>query len=846
MSDLGAALDVLREKIAGLPNSATASQIGPLENEARLLLTQSKNTEFEDEARELFSQLARMSAPGRNNPENSQVRSLLRRARIRMEIAGDDRDYDEAIDILAEALNISPDHPETQELLIQAAQRSSQHALKVRGLSERYDLNLDISGTTQELAANMGQEAALREDAGNQSNLPPTSSADTESQLSEIASAYYAGDYERTVELANILLASDPSHSQAQDYRQKAEDNLMRGIVPDHRIPFDARVAYNRANSLVRAGNYNEAERLYQQAREIAEQGGIKNWKDVEQALLEIQDLVLARELLADGDRLLAADDWNGALNKYEGALRVVPSDPEAEERAALVKKVQDQFDQASMRLSMISGTLSERADGLVDLLTMLSGLRQVLPGSGRLQQMVNDTNTHIQNVKSQLIEQGQGLISRIDSVGAIEEKYRLAEEARQLFHAATQLDPTDEVVTSGKRRADQLSTELSEGRQLMERAAGLIAQNFDNELAQARQMLTGLRHHAQDQRYQALLGELLARHLERVEMAIDRRDIDSASRWLAITKDDPFRILGRRSEILRLENDIRGLKQRRMLNYGAVGLVVLLVLGVIAFLNYDGIVAVIDPSETPTSTATNTPEATATATHTNTATATQTPSPTATHTNTATPTPTPLDPEDQTATAFALATFARQTEEGNATATQAEIDRANERATIAMADNLTASADAFNNQRTSTAVRRTQAASETAAAETQNALQTQQYFETLTATYMPSPTATYTNTPTPSNTPTPTATPRLYICRIFHSNLDGVNVRNSPARDAEIIETLTRGLSAEVYEQRINEDNELWYLIEYPQGEVIVQGWVFSGVVDVLNESEEPCPPIE
>ncbi|MFN8374483.1 MAG: hypothetical protein U0694_16595 [Anaerolineae bacterium] len=67
--------------------------------------------------------------------------------------------------------------------------------------------------------------------------------------------------------------------------------------MPDHRILFDARVAYNRANPRC-AGNGDEAEKLYREARDLAGRSGIMNWKDAEQALLEIQDLALARELL--------------------------------------------------------------------------------------------------------------------------------------------------------------------------------------------------------------------------------------------------------------------------------------------------------------------------------------------------------------------------------------------------------------------------------------------------------------------------------------------------------------------------------------------------------------------
>lgn len=853
MSDLRVLLDELRTKLNDLPDSATPGQVSALENEARELLAQSKNTKFEDEARELFSIVAKRSAPSRAGQETGQVRGLLRRARIRIEIAGDDQDYDEAIDILAEALDIDPDNAETHDLLRQSAQRSSQHMLKVRGLTERYGIDLALDAgrsqpTTAEPPPSTAETSAMSPNA-----LEASAGNDNDGLLADVASAYYAGDYERTVDLAAQLLNVDPDNAQAQEYKQKSEDNIIRGIVPDHRIPFDARVAYNRANSLVRAGNYEEAERLYRQARDIAEQGGIRSWKDVEQALLEIQDLVLARELLADGDRLLAADDWNGALGKYQGALRVVAGDPEAEDRVDLVKRVQEQFDEANMRLSMISGTLLERADGLVDLLQMLSGLRQVLPGSRRLQQMVSDTNSHIQNVKAQLMQQGQESLTRIDGVGAIEEKYRLAEEARELYNTALQLDATDDQALNGKRKADQLATELNDGRQLMERAAGLIAQNFDNELAQARQMLTGLRHHAQDQRYQALLGDLLARHLERVEMAIDRRDIENANRWLAIAKDDPFRVLGRRSEILRLENEVRALKQRRFLNYGGIGFIIFLVIAAGLYISRDSLEAEFFPTDTPTSTATNTSTATATSTNTPTSTATNTPTNTPTNTNTPTSTPTEIFPQDQTATQAAVFAFASQTSVFAGTATQSELNTINTREAVQFQANQTAEAEQFqadqtatrdqrNLIQTETAAARTQQAGATRAAATQFAVETRQFNQTQTATNLPpTPTPTFT----PSSTPTPSATPRLDLCIIFAPGpLNPVNVRSEPQVETDnIVSQLPVQETAEVYEVEVNELGEVWYFIEFRVGSTEAAGWVSADVVGTFNDDERPCP---
>ena len=159
--------------------------------------------------------------------------------------------------------------------------------------------------------------------------------------LTDLTQSYYAGDYQITIETANRILTLQPGNPTALEYRQKSEDNLIRGVVPDHRIPFDARVSYNRAKSLERAGNYEDAERLYREARDLAERSGILSWKDAEQAMLDIQDLALARELVNDGDRLLATDNWSEALRKYEGALRVVPNDPQTEERIETIRRVQ-------------------------------------------------------------------------------------------------------------------------------------------------------------------------------------------------------------------------------------------------------------------------------------------------------------------------------------------------------------------------------------------------------------------------------------------------------------------------------------------------------------------------
>ena len=508
-------LEDLRRRLRDASDDSEA--ISQLEREARALLADAKNTQHEPAAQALFAELARMSNP--TSPTAATVRGLLRRARIRIEIAGDDEDIDEAIDILSEALALDSQEPNTIDMLQQAARRSQQAAQRVRDLFERYNVRTEVIVTETPVEQpdepspapaqpsifqtsagyprpeeQILQEAPTRRVPG---QGPMYTGPDIDDTLSTLTQSYYSGDYQQTVDLANRVLAQQPGNPTALEYRQKAEDNLIRGVVPDHRIPFDARVSYNRANSLVRAGNYDEAERLYREARDLAERAGILSWKDAEQAMLDIQDLALARELLNEGDRLLASDNWSEALRKYEGALRVVANDPQAEERIELVRRVQQDTDQVAVQLSMLSGSLQDQATQLQNILGILTRVRQRLPNSERLTQLLQQANQRLTGIKTQLHDQGQAALARANSANALEERLALTNDALNLLELGVKLDPSDNALSDTLLGARASASDMQRARQIIERASALIAQNFDNELSHARSMLAGLQGYA-------------------------------------------------------------------------------------------------------------------------------------------------------------------------------------------------------------------------------------------------------------------------------------------------------------------------------------------------------------
>ncbi|MBI5958312.1 MAG: SH3 domain-containing protein, partial [Chloroflexi bacterium] len=694
----------------------------------------------------------------------------------------DEDDIDEAIDILAQALDHDPNNPETFDLLNQAAERSPHLALKVRGLLQRY--GLDKPQTEAPRPAAQSPAPRVRHPAPTTTSAaepvvppPPTLSEASSALLPEMSQAYYSGDYQRTIDLANRILAEDPNSPQAQDYRQKSEDNLLRGVVPDHRIPFEARISYNRANSLVRAGNYDEAERLYREARDLAARAGITSWKDVEQALLDIQDLALAREMLAEGDRLLAADDWDNALQKYEGAMRVVPNDPLSKERIDLVRSVRQQFDQATVQLNMTSGTLSDRAKELQHLLNTLARLRQLLPSSERLKRLVSDIEERVDRIIAQLYNQAQGAITRMESISTLEERLRLSSEAVKALETATELASANEDLNSLLQRARQNEADMSEARHVIERASALVAQNYENELGQARSLLAGLRSYAQDPRYRMVVSDLLSRHMERAETAIDDNDPQAAQRWLDIAKEDPFRILGRRTDILRLEEAVRQMRRRRYGVWGVSGVVVVIILIAVVFANESTWRPIINP---PTETATLTPSIT--------------PTPTLTYTPTATPTHTFTPTFTWTPSITPTATW---TQTPSYTPTHTWTPTPSDTPTYTWTPSIT-----------------------------------------------PTPTSTFTPTDTPTATYTPSITPTPSIlCVVFVPSSSGINVRSQPNLDSRTMATAPMGQSMNVLVQQRGEDGQRWFQVRFAIGDGSVTGWVREDVVEEMQGIS--CPPL-
>ena len=790
MQDLQRAIEDLRQRARG---SADPQALRELEQEARDLLMEAKNTPLEQMAQDLFAEIAG-SRTTSVQPNTAALRGLVRRARIRIEIAGDDDDIDEAIDILSDALRMDASNRDAINLLQQAGAHSAQAKLRVQDIFARHGVrSAPASGDGERVARPSRRTAATEphieasptsgrssdyrtgeEPAQSRTEPAPAeralpASTPIEELLKSLTESYYSGEYQQTIDVANRILAIQANNPTALEYREKSEDNLIRGIVPDHRIPFEARVAYNRANSLVRAGNYEQASGLYREARELAERDGILTWKDVEQALLDIQDLALARELLADGDRLMANDNWTEALRKYEGALRVVPNDPQAEERLEMLRRIQRDYDQIAVNMNTIGGTLEEQVAQVASVTSLLSHARQLLPNSQRLAQMQQEMDNKLASIRSQVSDQAQMSLNHASSSTTLDERILLMNSAIKLMELGLELDPTDGAFSELLMRSRNQQADITRAQQSIRRAQALVSQNFDAELAQARQMLAEMvGEYAQDERYRSTVNDLFTRYLERAEEALQEGNNREAQTWLDAMREDPFRILGRRADISRIDGVIRGRRNRGRMVALFILFIIVAVGGAVAAMNRQQLEAIFFP------TATFTPTPTATPTITSTPTATFTPSFTPTDTLTPTETGTPTDTLTPTATFTATET-----------------------ATL-----------------------------------------------TRTSTITPTASDTATATDTPTETPTPQE-----LCRAVVLNLNSINVRARPTTrtGTPIVGYLPTGTVVSILKQEREERNpvgEIWYFVNVAVDDGAISGWIRNDTV--VPDRAKPCPAFQ
>ena len=221
----------------------------------------------------------------------------------------------------------------------------------------------------------------------------------------------------------------------------------------------------------------------------------------------------------------------------------------------------------------------------IANVRTLLSHTRQLLPNSQRLAQMQQELDNKLASIRSQVNDQAQISLNHASNSTTLDERILLMNAAIKLLELGLELDPSDGNFAEMLMRARNQQADVSRAQQAIRRAQALVSQNFDAELAQARQMLAEMvGDYSQDERYRGTVNDLFTRYLERADEALQESRNREAETWLDILREDPFRILGRRADISRIDGIIRHRRNRSrlvrlliliiMIGFGAAALI--------------------------------------------------------------------------------------------------------------------------------------------------------------------------------------------------------------------------------------------------------------------------------
>ncbi|MBI5715012.1 MAG: hypothetical protein HZC38_16560, partial [Chloroflexi bacterium] len=470
-------------------------------NEARALLKSAFQTADEEEVRDLFRELrdraeaaASATRLGIETTALSQHDQILRRVQHeQMRLNGGSlNDMKLAVSGLYDALcdlGEGEDSLLRGDILKALESAAGKHAQLRREVKEMLSSpNHSPQADVQALLKQIEQSPLEIVSTPSASASDDRSTADNSQRHANARRLFYAGDYYEASDVLTEILRLSPDDQEAKDRLAQIEDNIRRGIVPDSRVPFEARVAFGRAQSLERAGRFEEARESYRSALMEARQGGplLQNWQPAVEAMLRIDNSIIARETRDEADALMQTDRWREATEKYETVLKLLPDDSHAGERLHLLHKLQEQTDAARTQLKMMPGNLIETCQAVIAVMQTIRELRPKMPESQQLADLEAEIHAESQTLKDRLSERGQQLLSQALYLSNLPECRRLTNEAVLVLEQARELASGESEILDLAQGARAELTRLEQVERNMEEARRLIDLNAASARQQA------------------------------------------------------------------------------------------------------------------------------------------------------------------------------------------------------------------------------------------------------------------------------------------------------------------------------------------------------------------------
>lgn len=137
--------------------------------------------------------------------------------------------------------------------------------------------------------------------------------------------AYYAGEFDKAINLYSKVLQHEPDNKRAQMQLEKAELNRI-GQQPNRKLSRDAMQNYRRARSFIAARDINSAIGMLNAAIEEAQEQGLR-FQEAEELLGSQLGLQIAAQYKDQAIKLVQDGNWDDAIEKYDQILKLDPTD---------------------------------------------------------------------------------------------------------------------------------------------------------------------------------------------------------------------------------------------------------------------------------------------------------------------------------------------------------------------------------------------------------------------------------------------------------------------------------------------------------------------------------------
>ena len=271
--------------------------------------------------------------------------------------------------------------------------------------------------------------------------------ADLVDMIKSARKANLTGNYDEALELVTRVLQVEPNYEDAIRLREQVEEFIRSGDVPVHKLPEQARLEFNTALSLERAGRFDDARARYQSAQGIfsdPSNGDEKrSWPAAFDGIQRMDRFLIADKSCEEASKLVENDKWDDAIVKYSHAIYEYGDNL----KASLVRQKVDEL-QATLKhyietCDILYDSISIDPLGstkiLVDALSVVSIQISRFPGSKKWKKLEKQLRNKIQDIKKLIIDQKNFLIKSLNNTNSIAQTKSQSDELLRLLKTAVE-----------------------------------------------------------------------------------------------------------------------------------------------------------------------------------------------------------------------------------------------------------------------------------------------------------------------------------------------------------------------------------------------------------------------